>query len=93
MGPEEAVALLAVVGAGTITVVTIAKLAFRRLELRDQARAMSSRVEERLQRIEEAVDAMAIEMERMSDSQRFTTKLLAERLPAALEDPSRSNVR
>lgn len=32
----------------------------------------------RLQRIEEAVDAIAIEMERVSEGQRFTAKVLAE---------------
>ena len=37
---------------------------------------------ERLQRIEQAVDAMAIEIERISEGQRFTTKLLAARADA-----------
>jgi hypothetical protein len=39
---------------------------------------------ERLQRIEQAVDAMAIEIERISEGQRFTTKLLAARADAPL---------
>jgi hypothetical protein len=34
---------------------------------------------DRLQRIEEAVDTMAVEIERMSEAQRFTAKLLLER--------------
>lgn len=37
-----------------------------------------SRSSERLERIEQAVDAIAIEVERISESQRFQTKLLAE---------------
>jgi hypothetical protein len=36
-------------------------------------------VDQRLQRIEHAVDAIAVEMERVSEGQRFTTRLLAER--------------
>lgn len=36
-------------------------------------------VEERLGRIEQAVDAIAIEVERVSEGQRFATKLLSER--------------
>jgi len=36
-------------------------------------------LEARLTRIEEAVDTIAIEMERMGEGQRFVTKLLAER--------------
>ena len=55
-------------------------------------RAMTRRVEEsarqpqlpadiavRLERIEHAIDAMAVEVERIAEGQRFTTKLLSER--------------
>lgn len=34
---------------------------------------------DRLQRIEESIDTMALEIERMSEAQRFTAKLLLER--------------
>jgi hypothetical protein len=37
---------------------------------------------ERLERIEQAVDAIAIEVERVSEGQRFVTRLLSERTPA-----------
>jgi hypothetical protein len=47
---------------------------------------MPSNTDERLLRIEQAVDAIAIEVERMSESQRFTSKVLAERLPPALPE-------
>jgi hypothetical protein len=33
----------------------------------------------RLERIEQAIDAMAVEVERISESQRYMTKLLADR--------------
>ena len=39
-------------------------------------------IEDRLARIEQAVDAIAVETERISEGQRFTTKLLSERTPA-----------
>jgi hypothetical protein len=42
---------------------------------------------ERLQRIEQAVDAMAIEIERISEGQRFTTRLLTSR--AESNEPAR----
>lgn len=48
----------------------------RRKELPDSSIA---RLEERLERMEQAIDAMATEVERVADSQRFTTRLLAER--------------
>ena len=37
--------------------------------------------ESRLERIENAVDAIAIEVERISEAQRFTATLLSDRLP------------
>ena len=43
---------------------------------------------ERLARIEHAVEAIAIEVERISEGQRFVTKLLAERAPEARALPS-----
>ena len=39
-------------------------------------------IENRLARIEQAVDAITVETERISEGQRFTTKLLSERTPA-----------
>ncbi|MCY7380351.1 MAG: hypothetical protein LH467_13565 [Gemmatimonadaceae bacterium] len=64
--------------------VPIARAYARRLESRPVA-AIPSDVSARLERIEQAVDAIAIEMERVSEGQRFTTKLLSERagLPAS----------
>lgn len=37
-----------------------------------------ARIEQRLERMEQALDAVAVEVERVSEGQRFTTKLLAE---------------
>ena len=51
-------------------------------------------VEERLARIEQAVETIAIEVERVSEGQRFTTKLLAERADdGALVRPGRHDER
>ena len=43
-------------------------------------------VMQRLSAIEQAVDAVAIEIERISEGQRFTTKLLSERTQAPAEE-------
>jgi len=43
-------------------------------------------LEARLARIEQAVEAVAIEMERVSEGQRFVTRLLAERPTPVLPD-------
>jgi hypothetical protein len=51
----------------------------------------------RLERIEQAVDAMAVELERVSEAQRYSARLLTERLPeswqqlAAATAPQQSN--
>src|SRR6478609_3382972 len=45
----------------------------------------SLEIEARLERIEQAVDAVALEMERIGEGQRFVTKLLAER-PTPISD-------
>lgn len=39
-------------------------------------------MEDRLVRIEQAVEAIAVEMERIGEGQRFVTNLLSERAPA-----------
>lgn len=48
----------------------------RRKELPDSTIA---RLQERLERMELAIDAMATEVERVAEGQRFTSKLLADR--------------
>lgn len=52
-------------------------------------------LEARLSRIEEAVETIAVEIERMGEGQRFVTKLLAEgagRLPDGSKDPAGARV-
>jgi hypothetical protein len=44
---------------------------------------------ERLARIENAIDAMSVEVERISEGQRFTTRLLSERSAVPASDDSR----
>jgi heme/copper-type cytochrome/quinol oxidase subunit 2 len=49
-----------------------------------------SAINGRLERIEAAVDAIALEVERISESQRFTARLQAEHPSARLPGPSES---
>ena len=44
-------------------------------------------IADRLERMEQAIDAMAVETERISEGQRFTTKLLSERTPEPVRRP------
>jgi hypothetical protein len=56
----------------------LARAFAKRME-RDSKGRIAPEVTTRLERIEQAVDAIAIEVERISEGQRFTTKLLTER--------------
>jgi hypothetical protein len=51
---------------------------------------MSGDVTDRLERMEQAIDAIAVEVERIAEGQRFTTRLLSERTgePSQLVNPS-----
>jgi len=55
--------------------------------------SMPPEVEQRLARIEHSVDAIAIEVERISEGQRFTTKLFAERAGEPVRIPQSTTSR
>ncbi len=57
----------------------IARAYARRLESTPVLRGPAPELAERLERMEQAIDTIAVEVERISEGQRFTTKLLAER--------------
>ncbi|MCC6770498.1 MAG: hypothetical protein IT360_04735 [Gemmatimonadaceae bacterium] len=79
---------IGVVGAVVITLIrTVAQAAARRSRGPQEEGAVLMRVDDRLGRMEQAIDAMAIEVERISEGQRFTAKLLAERAPEASRLP------
>lgn len=65
----------------------IRSLSRRFLERPPAPAALPGDLTQRLERIEQAVDAIAIEVERVSEAQRYTTKLLAESRTAALPGP------
>jgi hypothetical protein len=64
----------------------LARAYARRMELRDARPQVPSEVSARLERMEQAIDSIAVEVERISEGQRFTTKLLSERT-APLQGP------
>jgi hypothetical protein len=73
--------------AATVIGVPIARAFARRVERAPQQPSLPPDVVARLERMEQAIDSIAIEVERISEGQRFTTKLLSERpergLPAS----------
>ena len=73
--PIAVFACLTVVAIGT----PLARAFARRLERGPSQPNTPSDVTARLERMEQAIDSIAIEVERISEGQRFTTKLLSER--------------
>ena len=49
-------------------------------------------LQERLQRVEQSVDSIAVEMERIGEGQRFVTRLLSERSRVDVAPPARERV-
>lgn len=57
----------------------------RRKEIEGARPRLEPGVDDRLERIEHAIEAMAVEVERISEGQRFVTRLLSERSGRAPE--------
>jgi len=78
----------------TILGVPLVRVLARRLDRRDPTTSgpALAKIEERLGRLEVGIDAIAVEVERISEGQRFTTKLLAEKAsePGASHPPAGS---
>jgi hypothetical protein len=48
-------------------------------------------ISDRLERMEHAIDAVAVEVERIAESQRFVTRLLSDQSPDPVPIPARSS--
>jgi hypothetical protein len=66
--------------------VAVARLIWRRASI-PKATVVDSELSDRLRRLEGGVDTIALEVERISEGQRFVTKLLAEREKDRLSAP------
>ena len=93
MDPEiERIAqILVMVAAFSTFVVTlsiVARFAFRKARgIPAASRDADARIDDsRFARLEDAVDSIAIEVERIAEAQRFTAKLMSERLPDRLPE-------
>jgi hypothetical protein len=77
MDPGRLIIAVVVVMAITYTVKTVATTLLSLVQRRRDA-TPSAFADDRLSRLEQAVDAIALEVERISEGQRFTTKLLTD---------------
>jgi hypothetical protein len=72
--PFGAFATAAVMGIG----IPIARAYARRIDSDSRQPKIPGEVMSRLERMEQSLDAVAVEVERISEGQRFTTRLLSE---------------
>jgi hypothetical protein len=80
MGYEVFIPITFFIVVGVI-VAPFARAYAKRLEHGGNPQQIPLDVKERLERMEQSIDSIAVEVERISEGQRFTTKLLAERTP------------
>jgi len=66
----------------------IARAFGKRIERRSEVPVVNPAMADQLQRIEQAVDAMSIEIERISESQRFMARLQSEKTPERVGLPA-----
>lgn len=80
-GPKE---IMTIASGGFILMLPFVLVLARRLWIRSAPRpALDPEDSPRLQRMEQAIESIALEVERIGEAQRFTTKLLADRQPDA----------
>jgi len=68
----------------TIIGVMLARAHTREIELKGAKNDLTPALAKRLDRMEQAMDAIAVEVERIAEGQRFVTKVLAERSGSGL---------
>jgi hypothetical protein len=87
-GPPQNVIVLTSVILFFITLMLIgfplARAGARRMDRKAAGPRLPDDLAPRLDRLEQAVESVAVEMERVSEAQRFSARLLSERLPEAL---------
>jgi hypothetical protein len=91
MGPETIVPISGMLMIlGIVLGIPLVRSYTRRVESRPRESLPSGEMITRLDRIEQAIEAMATEVERIAEGQRFTTRLLSEaktRAPVAIAAP------
>ena len=82
--PPEILGIVAV--CATVAIVAISRIFSRHLDVRHERRQQrpEPEVADRLARIEIAIETMSVEVERISEANRFMAKLLAERPGAGI---------
>jgi hypothetical protein len=83
------IAIVAIVAGGSYRLVKMWLQRSGRLPIPEADREGVREMRDRLGQLQQAVDAIAIEIERLSEGQRFTTKLLAENVTGIAPIPAK----
>lgn len=82
MGPEIVIPFGAFATAIILAIgVPITRAFARRMDAESRNPRIPTEVAQRLERMEQTLDAVAVEIERITEGQRFTTRLLSESTP------------
>ena len=91
MGPEVIVPVSGIVMIIALSLgIPLVRAYSKRMEAGSRTPALPSDLVARLERIEQGIEAMSTEVERISEGQRFTTKLLSESRSAPPALPAQS---
>lgn len=89
--PKEVIPIVGIVFGSLVFIILgfpIVRLVTRLIEKRaDRSLLRASEVTQQLKTLQDSVDTLAIEIERISESQRFQDRLLSEREPMRLPEP------
>ena len=84
------VIIVALIMSGILVgVVTQAFVRLRATRNLGRGASVTPAIEQRLERMEQAIESVAVEVERISEAQRFTAKLLSDRAESAARQPER----
>jgi hypothetical protein len=79
MNPGEAIALAAIIFVLGPLAIAVAVMAIRRAFRSPAPQAPATGISDRLERVERAIEAVALEVERIGEGQRFVTQVMGER--------------
>ena len=93
MWDEDIVAIIAVFGTAIVMAIGIPLVRglVRRWDRQSSQPAMPADTTARLERIEQAIDAMAVEVERIAEGQRFVTRLMSDQAAERVALPLRGD--
>ena len=79
LSDNEAAVIVTTVLTTAVTTTTLALAWMRRRPLHPATKPEDPRLEEKIDQVQQSLEAIALEVERISEAQRFTAKLLSER--------------